>query len=60
VLANKFDPFNPDSCTGDQYDNFIKDMLSFGELTMSLGKENILEYVMHPNNKDMDTVNLLI
>jgi hypothetical protein len=53
VLANKFDPFNPDSCTGDQYDNFIKYMLSFWELTMTLGKENILAYTAHKTN-DLD------
>lgn len=60
VLANKFDPFNPDSCTGDQYDDFIKDMLLVGELTMTLGKENVLEYNIHKDNKYVENGNLLI
>jgi hypothetical protein len=44
VLANKFDPFSPNSCTDSQYDEIVEDLLTQGELTMTLGNENIMKY----------------
>jgi hypothetical protein len=36
VLANKFDPFSPDSCTDSQYDEIVEELITQGELTMTL------------------------
>lgn len=59
VLANKFDLFNPDSCSDGQYENFIKDMLSFWELTITLGDENILAFTAYQRD-DLEIFNASI
>lgn len=57
VLANKFDPFSPNNCTDSQYNEVIKDLLTQWELTMTLGKENVIQYSQYKNN-NIDTLDI--
>ena len=50
-LMNKFDPFSPNVCTDSQYQDLIEDIVSIWELTMTLGKENVLKYTVNTDEE---------
>lgn len=58
-LMNKFDPFSPNSCTQWQYQDLIEDIVSNWELTMTLGKENVLKYIV-TRDEQIDKVEMAI